>query len=59
MNKVMRIRLLIVALLIVFYVVVAALDWSREVIAPIILIAVALAIFVPIGSKQSAKQDKE
>ncbi|ALC06364.1 putative membrane protein [Corynebacterium deserti GIMN1.010] len=47
MNKTMRIRFLIVAALIIAYVVVAALDLAREVIAPIIVIGVAAAIFVP------------
>lgn len=59
MNKFMRIRLLIVAILIVIYVVVAALDLSREVIAPIIIVGVAAAVFVPQGSKNKDATDKE
>ncbi|ANE04422.1 hypothetical protein [Corynebacterium crudilactis] len=60
MNKAMLIRLLIVALLIVFYVIVAALDLSREIFAPIIVLGVAAVIFFPFGLKKkqpSAKKD--
>ncbi|OKX81141.1 hypothetical protein [Corynebacterium glutamicum] len=59
MNKFVRIRLLIVAILIVIYVVVAALDLSREVIAPFIIVGVAAAVFVPRGSKKKDATDKE
>lgn len=50
----MRIRLLIVAILIVLYVIVAALDLSREIVAPFIIVGVAAAVFVPRGSKRSS-----
>ncbi|AKF27966.1 hypothetical protein YH66_10565 [[Brevibacterium] flavum] len=59
MNKFMRIRLLIVAILIVLYVIVAALDLSREIVAPFIIVDVAAAVFVPWGSKKKQSADKE
>lgn len=59
MNKFMRIRLLIVAILIVIYVIVAALDMSREIVAPFIIIGVAAAVFVPRGSKKKQTAEKE
>ncbi|AGT05920.1 putative secreted or membrane protein [Corynebacterium glutamicum MB001] len=59
MNKFMRIRLLIVAILIVLYVIVAALDLSREIVAPFIIVGVAAAVFVPRGSKKKQSADKE
>lgn len=59
MNKFMRIRLLIVAILIVLYVIVAALDLSREIVAPFIIVGVAAAVFVPWGSKKNQSADKE
>ncbi|QYR16764.1 hypothetical protein JJQ73_10140 [Corynebacterium glutamicum] len=59
MNKFMRIRLLIVAILIVLYVIVAALDLSREIVAPFIIVGVAVAVFVPRGSKKKQSADKE
>lgn len=59
MNKFMRIRLLIVAILIVLYVIVAALDLSREIVAPFIIVGVAAVVFVPWGSKKKQSADKE
>ena len=59
MNKFMRIRLLIVAILIVLYVIVAALDLLREIVAPFIIVGVAAAVFVPRGSKKKQSADKE
>lgn len=44
-------RLGVTALLILTYVVVAALDLSREVIAPIIVIGIVLVLFVPFRKK--------
>lgn len=44
-------RLGITTLLILGYVVVAALDLSREVIAPILVIGIALVLFVPFKKK--------
>lgn len=52
MDKNLLIRLGLTALLILAYVVVAALDVSRETVAPIIVIAIALILFVPLGKKK-------
>lgn len=46
-------RLGVTALLILAYVVVAALDLSREVVAPIIVLGIALVLFVPFHKKDT------
>lgn len=48
----MLIRLILVALLIIFYVFVAAFDLSREYVAPVIVLGVAAIVFFPSGSKK-------
>lgn len=44
-------RLGVTTLLILVYVVVAALDLSREVVAPILVLGIALVLFTPFGKK--------
>lgn len=41
----MRFKLLAVSLLILVYILVAALDWAREIIAPLVVIAIAAVLF--------------
>lgn len=52
-------RLGVTTLLILFYVVVAALDLSREVVAPILVIGIALVLFVPMKKKDKKNQQPE
>ncbi len=52
-------RLGVTTLLILFYVVVAALDIFREVIAPILVIGIALVLFVPMKKKDKKNQQPE
>lgn len=52
-------RLGVTTLLILFYVVVAALDVFREVIAPILVIGIALVLFVPMKKKDKKNQQPE
>lgn len=52
-------RLSVTTLLILFYVVVAALDLSQEVVAPILVIGIALVLFVPMKKKDKKNQQPE
>ena len=56
MDRTLLIRLGLTALLILAYVVVAALEISTGLIAPIIVIAIALILFVPMGRKGDRKR---
>ena len=59
MDKIMLTRLSVTTLLILFYVVVAALDLSQEVVAPILVIGIALVLFVPMKKKDKKNQQPE
>lgn len=48
----MRLKLLVVSLLILVYVLVAALDWAREIIAPLVVITIAAVLFFPQRKKK-------
>lgn len=47
-------KLLIVVGLVLGYVLIAAFDFHREAIAPIIVLAVAAVLFIPFGRRTSA-----
>ena len=59
MDRIAVTRIALVALLIVGYVVVAAFELNRNVLAPLIVAAVALVLFLPVRRKKDENSEAQ